>query len=117
MKINKLLLGFIFPLTFFACQSDVVGILLSTGFDKDRILIKNHEKVLVDTTITTNYSTCVALKLILGRKEINDSCSIIVNDTLVQQFYLQGDTKVLTIKKKNDSLILNMRKEKLMPKY
>lgn len=88
-----------------SCKKDYFAIALLSKFDKDRIKIEYDSKVVFDSIVSTNYSIMMAHKMAI-QKQKDKILKVSFNDSLSTSLMIDQDTKVILVRWRNDSLIL-----------
>lgn len=114
---NSILLTLSFiMLTFIGCRKQYFGLLFAGGFNKDKIEIEYDNRLILDTILSTDYSTVVAHKLALERQK-NKFLNIAVNDSIFTAIIIDKDIELIIIELSSNKLMLTKSDKIKTPRY
>lgn len=88
-----------------SCKKEHFAVVLLSKFNKDEIRVEYDHKILFDSIISTNYSIMRAHAMAI-QKQKEKVLTITLNNRLSQDLIIDQDTKVVLVRYRNDSLIL-----------
>jgi hypothetical protein len=88
-----------------SCKKEYFAIALLSKFDKDRVEIEYDSNLVFDSIVSTNYSIMMAHKMAI-QKQKDKILKVTLNDTISRNLLIDQNTKVILVRLRNDSLIL-----------